>query len=141
MKLSLILLCCGLSLGAFSQQKAPADSLKKWRQDTTALGQRLILLRSQAVAIQAKLQQQFYRCHAVQEGRDTLHDLDPKVYQFHWDSITNEVILCQNKMAATQNTFDGILVQLDSTIGAQNAAVQRLQAASQQHKRPAAAHK
>jgi len=70
-----------------------------------------------------------------------LHDIDPKVYQFHWDSLTNVMIYHQSKRAAVQNSFDSILVQLDSTLGTQNAIIQHLRAASQQRRQSSAAHK
>ena len=141
MKLCLILLGCGLSLGAFSQQKVPADSLKKWRQDTTTLGQRLIFLRSRADTVQKELEIQFYAVADAKNTRDTLQDIDPKVHQFHWDSLNNVMTYHQSKMAAVQNRFDSILVELDSTVGARNVAIQRLQEASRQRKQPSAVHK
>jgi len=141
MKLYLILLCCCLSLGAFSQQEVSVDSLKKWRQDTAALGQRVIFLRSKTGPIQKELERQFYLAADTKNTRDTLHDIDPKVYQFHWDSLTNVMIYHQSKRTEVQNSFDSILVQLDSTLGAQNAIIQRLRAASQQRRQSSAVHK
>jgi hypothetical protein len=130
MRFYLILLGCSLSLGALSQQKESQDSLKKWRQDTTFLGQRLIFLRNRAEVFQKELQHQFYQIADTKNMRDTLQESDPKIHQFHWDSLTNVMTLQKYKMAEVQKSFDSVLIQLDSVMDAQATATERLKAAS-----------
>ena len=132
MKLYLILLCCGLSLGGFCQQKVA--SVQKLRQDTAALGRRVVTLRQQATNAQSELMHQETLLSDTRNRRDTLHDSAPAVYKSHLDSLNRECLIRKSRMAEAQYTFDSLLVQLDSTLGVYNTAVQRLQTAAQRRK-------
>lgn len=133
MKLYLILLCCVLSMGAFSQKKAPSAYVKNLMDDTARLGRRIDSIRPKADAAFDVFQKCQDLRDKAQKARDKFLTSDSAHNKQLLDSIDRVLILRNRRLKEADNRLTTVLVALDSTVGQKNRAIQRLTDAVSRH--------
>jgi len=133
MKLYLILLFCVLSLGAFSQKRAPSAYVKNLMDDTARLGRRIDSLRPLADAAFDEYRKWEDLRGKAQKAKDRLSASDSLHYKQRLDSINKVLAFRNRRLKEADARLTPILVDMDSTIGKKSRSIERLTEAASRH--------
>jgi len=133
MKLYLILLCCGLPSGAFSQKKPPSAYVKNLMDDTARLGRRIDSLRPKADAAFDVFQKCQDQRDKAKKVKDQLMASNSPYDKQRLDSINKVLVTRNRRLKEADNRLTTVLVDLDSTIGRKNKTIERLADAAARH--------